>query len=295
LGWKDFLKQTEFFAGGGDRIRFWYDKWCGDTPLKDLFPLLFLCATNWDASIESVVSRHVSSISSEWNISFVRDFNDWELAVVVSFFKFLHLILPRSDRLDTMVWKLRNSGQFDVSSFYCALQGSNRKKFPWKSIWGVKAPRHISFFVWTAARGKILTCDNLMRRGHVLAGWCCMCKSHWEIGDHLLLHCEIASALWFFVFQTFGIHWVIPAKVIDLLFGWHNWFGKHFSGVLNLVSLCLMWTLWQERNRRIFEDLEKSLIHIKEQFSGLLYDCSKTWGFTEASSLPDFIAFLNTV
>ena len=165
-------------------------------------------------------------------------------------------ILPRRERLDTMVWKLRTSGQFDVRSFYCAFQGPKRKKFPWLGIWGVKAPRPISFFIWTAARGKILTYDNLMRRGHVLAGWCCLCKSHWETGDHLLLHCEIASALWVFVSQTFGIHWVIPAKVIDLLFGWHNWFGRHSSDIWNLVPLCLMWSLWQERNRCIFEDLE---------------------------------------
>ncbi len=124
MGWEDFLKQIEFSVGRGDRIRFWNDKWCGVMPLKDLFPLLFVCSTNQDASIESVLSRPASSISCEWNISFVRDFNDWELPVVMSFFKFLHPILPRRERLDTMVWKLRTSGQFDVSSFYCALQGS---------------------------------------------------------------------------------------------------------------------------------------------------------------------------
>ena len=134
-----------------------------------------------------------------------------------------------------------------------------------------------------------------MRRGHVLAGWCCLCKCHWETGDHLLLHCEIASALRVFVFQTFGIHWVILAKVIELLFGWHNWFGRHSSEVWNLVPLCLMWSLWQERNRHIFEDLEKSVSQLKETFSCLLYDCSRSWGFTEAKSLPDFIASLNVV
>ena len=85
---------------------------------------------------------------------------------------------------------------------------------------------------------------------------------------HLLHHCELATALWGFVFQTFGIHWVIPAKVIDLSFGWHNWFGKHSSEVWNLVPLCLMWSLWQERNRRIFEDLEKSLKSSPRAFFG---------------------------
>jgi hypothetical protein len=295
LVWEEFSKQTAFSVGGGNRIKFWFDKWCGDTPLKDLFPLLFDCASNQDASIESVMSSPISSNPGTWNISFVRDFNDGELPVIVSFFKFLHPLFPRRERLDAMVWKPRNSGQFDVRSFYCALQAPNRTKFPWKGIWGVKAPRRLSFFIWTAARGKILTYDNLMKRGHILAGWCCLCKNHWETGDHLLLHCEIASALWCFVLQSFGIQWVIPATVIDLLFGWYNWFGKLNSGVWNLVLLCLMWSLWKERNRRIFEDLEKTLSHLKEQFLGLLYDCSRTWGLTAEPSLPDFIASLNTV
>ena len=188
-----------------------------------------------------------------------------------------------------MIWKLRRSGEFDVSSYYCALQASTRIHFPWKIIWGVKAPRRISFFTWTAARGKILTCDNLMRRGHVLAGWCCMCKNHWETGDHLLLHCEVATALWCLVFSMFGIQWVLPAKVLDMLAGWHNWFGRRSSTVWNLAPLCVMWSLWKERNRRIFEDLEKPFSHLQEQFSGLLFDCSRSWGFTEASSLPDFV------
>ena len=119
------------------------------------------------------------------------------------------------------------------------------------------------------------------------------CKNHWETRDHLLLHCEVATALWGFVFQQFGIQWVLLAKILDLLFGWYNWFGKHSSDIWNLVPLCLMWSLWQERNRRIFEDLEKSLIHLQEQFLGLLYDFSRSWGLTAASSLPDFVASLN--
>jgi hypothetical protein len=164
------LEHIKFSAGRGDRLRFWVDKWCGDTPLKELFPLLFLCSTNCEASIESVLSSSDLPNLCAWNISFVRDFNDWELPVVMSFFKFLQPFLPKREKRDTMIWKLHRSGEFDVSSFYCVLQASTRLHFPWKIIWGVKAPRRISFFTWTAARGKILMCDNLMRRGHVLAG-----------------------------------------------------------------------------------------------------------------------------
>ena len=126
IGWDVFLKHIEFSAGRGDRIRFWYDKWCGEMPFKDLFPLLFGCVTNRNASIEEVVSRPSASTAREWNISFLRDFNDWELPLVAAFFQFLHPLLPRHDRLDSMVWKPRHKGHFDVSSFYSALQRPNR-------------------------------------------------------------------------------------------------------------------------------------------------------------------------
>ena len=98
---------------------------------------------------------------------------------MLSFFEFIQSFLPSRETDDKLVWPLRKSGQFDVRSYYGALQASNRSRFPWKIIWGVKAPRRISFFLWTAACGKILTCDNLMKRGHVLAAWCCMCKKSW--------------------------------------------------------------------------------------------------------------------
>uniref|UniRef100_A0A2N9FDA3 Protein DETOXIFICATION n=1 Tax=Fagus sylvatica TaxID=28930 RepID=A0A2N9FDA3_FAGSY len=66
---------------------------------------------------------------------------------------------------DRMRWKLRKNGTFDSRSLYFALRGANGVHFPWKSIWGAKAPQRVSFFVWTATWGRILTCDNLMRRG----------------------------------------------------------------------------------------------------------------------------------
>uniref|UniRef100_A0A2N9ELX8 Reverse transcriptase domain-containing protein n=1 Tax=Fagus sylvatica TaxID=28930 RepID=A0A2N9ELX8_FAGSY len=225
-GWDGFSRRIEYSVGKGDRIRFWFDKWCDQTWMTS-------CA---------------------WNISFLRDFNDWEMPEVLSFFNFIQPFLPNRETDDKLVWPLRKSGKFDVRSYYGALQVPLRSRFPWKIIWGVKAPRRISFFIWTAACGKILTCDNLMRRGHVLAAWCCMCKKGWETVDHLLIHCEVAAALWGFVFQRFGIQWVLPAK----------------------------------RNSRVFEDKEKSLLQLQEVFVGLLYDCSRTWGFTTASSLPEF-------
>jgi hypothetical protein len=58
----------------------------------------------------------------------------------------------------------------------------------------------------------------------------------------------------------------------NLLFGWWNWFGKHDSGVWNLVPSCLMWTLWTECNCRIFEDKTSSVDQLKGALVNSLFD-----------------------
>ena len=70
---------------------------------------------------------------------------------MMSFFNFIQTFLLRRETEDKLVWTLRKSGQFDVRSYYGALQVSNRPRFPWKSIWGVKAPQRISLFIWIVA------------------------------------------------------------------------------------------------------------------------------------------------
>jgi hypothetical protein len=49
--------------------------------------------------------------------------------------------------------------------------------------------------VWTTARGKILTLDNLRNIGVLVVERCCICKRGGKSIDHLLLHCEVARKL----------------------------------------------------------------------------------------------------
>ena len=134
-------------------------------------------------------------------------------------------------------------------NFHCKLladpDGFSSISFPWKCIWSTKAPKRLSFFLWTAARGSILTIDNLVLRRLPLVNWCCMCWCDEETVDHILLHCKFAYALWSEVFLIFGIQWVMLKTVASLLFGWWNWPGKHSSNIWNMVPTCLMWLIWQ--------------------------------------------------
>jgi hypothetical protein len=54
----------------------------------------------------------------------------------------------------------------------------------------------VVFFAWSAALWKIITLDNLRKLHVIIVNWCCMCKKSGESVNHLLLHCEMTSALW---------------------------------------------------------------------------------------------------
>ena len=99
--------------------------------------------------------------------------------------------------------------------------------FPWRMIWQSKVPPRVAFFSRSAFLGKILTTDNLRKRHVLVLDWCSMCKNCGESMDHLLLHCSIACELWSLVFCLFGIHWVMPHKVIELFESWQGIFGRH--------------------------------------------------------------------
>lgn len=86
---------------------------------------------------------------------------------------------------------------------YHALASLSDMSFPWKSLWKVKILPGVAFSCWTTALGKLLTIDNLCKRGGVL-DWCYMCKGKTEMVNHLLRHCPIASELWSMVFGCFG-------------------------------------------------------------------------------------------
>jgi hypothetical protein len=126
-----------------------------------------------------------------------------------------------------------------------------------------------------------------------MVGWCCMCCNAGETGSHLLVHCSLASDLWSLVLRSFGVLWVFPDHITDLLSGCYNYFGKHNSMVWNLVPLCLVWTVWREGNRHTFEDEEHSMTKLLELFYGLLFDWARVWGLTLEKSLAAFVVSLS--
>ena len=124
-------------------------QWCGDRPLKDEFPLLFECSRDHEAFIDSLYTCSSGVETREWQLQFVRNFNDWEVDTVAAFFNLIHSksLVHESD--DVLKWSLKKNGTFDIRSFYHAIRGSRSRGFPWKGIWGVRFLEGLlSLFGW---------------------------------------------------------------------------------------------------------------------------------------------------
>ena len=98
-----------------------------------------------------------------------------------------------------------------------------------------------------------------------------------ESVDHLLLHCEIANALWHAIFSWFGLHWVMLSRVEDLYA--RRWTGgrSRSAVVWKMIPLCLMWCLWIERNARCFEDATRTLEELTHFFFFTLFTWTAVW------------------
>ena len=194
-----------------------------------------------------------------------------------------------------MLWNASKNGIFSVKSLYNTLDSGGAVPFPWRIIWSPCVPTKVGFFAWEASWGKVLTQDQLKRRGWILANRCFLCCDDEETINHILIHCPKARVLWNLVFSLFGVNWVLPLTVRDTLLGWSASFvDKKRGKTWRAAPLCLFWTIWKERNRIVFYNEALSIQRLKISFVCNLFSWSKTCLDGKPCSLINFVDWLGS-
>ena len=279
---------SHLFGGEWGEGEVWHDSWCGDSSLKRAFPELFSIAADKDAAVADYMSVRNGKIL--WEVVFVRNPPDWEIDSLNSFLELIYSISLNDSGVDQFCWLKNCKKSFTVRSYYHSLTAHASQQFPWKGIWKPKVPTRISFFVWTAVLGKILTNDNLRKRRVVLVNWCCLRKNDGESIDHLFIHCSLAKQLWDMFLTLFGVHWVMPQKLQDLIACWTGALGRRsLAEIWKVIPHCLMWSIWRERNLRTFEGREFSPLDLQSFFFRMLFDWIQVIGLFSFCSFHDFI------
>lgn len=126
--------------------------------------------------------------------------------------------------------------------------------FAKKKVWKKNVPLKVCFFVWCLIRGRVLTHDNLCRRGIITISQCCFCRRSSETIQHLFLECTFVKEIWNYFWGCMAQQWncntveqVLHRNGSEELSNT----GKIYWEVLNHAVL---WVIWNERNKRIFEE-----------------------------------------
>ena len=117
----------------------------------------------------------------------------------------------------------------------------------------------VNIFFWILLQNKILTLDNLKKRGFFIVNHCVLCKNDEESVDHIMLHCPFSSMVWDKIWYFMSLDWV-PHVTIQLFFlSWKAPSKNHL--IIKLWDLILpffCWGVWKECNDRIFKGVESN-------------------------------------
>ena len=80
-------------------------------------------------------------------------------------------------------------------------------------------------------------------------------------------------------------------SILDHLYAWEGSFGRKAKmKMASLVPHAIFWSIWRERNRRVFENEEMSLQSLKDHFIKALY----FWGNGNFCNSPlDLLDFVD--
>lgn len=138
-----------------------------------------------------------------------------------------------------------------------------------EAIWHKIVPLKIPIFVWRLLRNRWPTKDNLVRRSIIPFDYklCVSGCGNNKSADHHLIHCPIFGMLWHHVKTWIGVYLVNLQHVLDhfIQFSYSSGGFKHRRLFLQLIWLCSVLVLWNERNHRLFSNNAKSTMQLLEK------------------------------
>ncbi|GAU34577.1 hypothetical protein TSUD_29230 [Trifolium subterraneum] len=136
-------------------------------------------------------------------------------------------------------------------------------------IWNKVVPLKVSLFAWRLLNNRLPSKDNLTRRGmHLEDSELCLggCGVA-ETIDHLIVGCDMSSPLWIKILNWLGIFGPLPNVVADHVSQFCNIFpvGKESQIGSQVLWLACCWSIWKERNNRLFAHKELSVEALVEK------------------------------
>ncbi|KAJ0910410.1 putative reverse transcriptase zinc-binding domain-containing protein [Helianthus annuus] len=238
--------------GAGDAVAFWKDKWAGNEPLKDMFPILFELERSKNVS----VAERVKNVNGTMilNFSWVRQLASAEEVEDVQSLSEVVLGAAREHGPDRWLWERDGSGMFSVKSIKDALQHARFSDLGNNFEWNNWVPIKINFLAWRVSLDRVPTLAALAHRNvHVGHMGCRLCEQFVEDSDHLFVSCEVAQFIWDSISNWCRISSIYAFTVKDIL-DWHNNVQGNdvWRKLIYAIMQVAIWVIWRSRNEATF-------------------------------------------
>jgi hypothetical protein len=278
-----FNAAVTFSIGDGHKISFWRDPWLDGSSIAETAPHLFKHCTMRHLTV------HQALTDGRWIRHLRRNLSPQALIEFTTIHNRLATIQLQPGTPDSVSWRWTTDHKYSATSAYVSqFEGSLRFDFI-QTIWRSEAPLKCRIFAWLAALSKCHTADCLAKKSWPHNAACVLCLSEPETALHLLATCPVTIRLWRKILSAANLPAaLVPSSNTNQLQGWLLDTSNTFPTAarkswVSLVHLT-WWTLWKERNARIFQNSAAPLSRI---FACIVEEAS-TWrsaGRTRAADL----------
>ncbi|CAN1188300.1 Putative ribonuclease H protein At1g65750 [Linum perenne] len=227
----------------GSQTLFWTNTWV-DTGIR----LVDEADTSVEGfNIDSTVAEFTNA-DGQWDFDSINKFLPPAMVDLIA-----GMTPPHQDRgPDDWIWGCEKSGIFSIKSAYnliCRAESDNEAE-KWKCVWKWTGPYRIRFFLWLAAKERLLTNAARMRRGFT--------QDNEESISHILRDCSFAAETWRHVggVDIQGERWQRPYQL---------WLQDFIKSDSSLIFGITCWYLWRARNERIFTGSTESSVSVAWQ------------------------------
>ncbi|KAB2086355.1 hypothetical protein ES319_A04G025700v1 [Gossypium barbadense] len=244
--------------GNGKTALFWWDKWCGDRPLKWIYPRLFRIAKSKDCTIAEMVSL-LGSGNTNWNEYFTRPLLEREVGLSKELAERVIGIDLNLSREDRLCWVKDKEWVFSVKKCteLLMLEDGEINNFDFGILWNIKVPPRVHSFLWILVIDRLPTKEFLVKRGVCFQKFslnCPWCEGVPECTSHLFFQCKFIDGFWGRIFKWWAEVWKPVEGFSDFFVLCNNVCMNAFRKRLWLIAIAVAcWTIWLARNGMIFD------------------------------------------
>lgn len=167
-----------------------------------------------------------------------------------------HRKIPFKEGADLIRWGHSTTGTFTVNEAYQLLLNLpiQAPEPIWRTVWQPFLWPKVSLFLWLTAQNRILTWDNLLKRGFTGPSRCPLYHQNEETMEHLLNKCHYSQQVWDWGAEAMRRCQRDRGSIRNTLVNWDS-FAFHnpiLQRIWQLLPGFTLWAIWKERNQRIF-------------------------------------------